>query len=61
MSLEAQIKQANNPNQKEALQHQLSHVIQGISSRTETELKEFTGNNPDIKQSGKNVAQELKP
>lgn len=50
LSLQAQIKHANNQIKKEPLQHQLSHVTQEISNRTQKQLKRFVKQSPETTQ-----------
>lgn len=49
-SLQQQVQQATNPQQKSELKTQLNYVHQEISNRTQKQLQDFVRQNPKIKQ-----------
>ncbi|VLA63570.1 putative conjugative transposon membrane protein [Streptococcus pneumoniae] len=59
-SLQQQIKQAKNPQQKSELKNKLNDVHQEISERTQKRLKAFAQQNPEIKQPDLDSNQSLK-
>ena len=59
-SLEQQVRQVTNPQQKSDLKNQLNDVHQEISERTQKQLKIFSKQNPGIKQPNPDSDQSLK-
>jgi polyribonucleotide nucleotidyltransferase len=59
-SLQQQIKQAKNPQQKSELKNKLNDVHQKISERTQKQLKAFAKQNPAIKQPDSEPNQSLR-
>lgn len=59
-SLQKQVQQATNPQQKLGLKNKLNDVHHEISNRTQKQLKAFSEQNPAIKQPEHNAAKTLK-
>jgi len=59
-SLQQQVQQARNPQQKSELKNKLNDIHQGISERTQKQLQAFTEENPSIKQPKSELDQSLK-
>ena len=59
-SLQQQVQQATNPQQKSELKNKLNDVHQEISERTQKQLKAFAQQNPEIKQPDLDSNQSLK-
>ena len=59
-SLQQQVQQATNPQQKSELKNKLNDVHQKISNRTQKQLKTFAKKNPEIKQPDAEPDQSLK-
>ncbi len=59
-SLQQQIQQATNPQQKAQFKNQLHEIHEEISERTQKQLKAFSEQNPAIKQPEHNAAKTLK-
>ncbi|MDN7035094.1 hypothetical protein [Lactiplantibacillus plantarum] len=59
-SLQKQVQQATNPQQKSELKNKLNDVHQKISKRTQKQLQAFSEQNPAIKQPEHNAAKTLK-
>ncbi|MGY5247609.1 hypothetical protein [Lactiplantibacillus plantarum] len=59
-SLQKQVQQATNPQQKSELQNKLNDVHHEISNRTQKQLQAFAEQNPAIKQPEHNAAKTLK-
>ncbi|MGJ3708526.1 ArdC-like ssDNA-binding domain-containing protein [Lactiplantibacillus plantarum] len=59
-SLQQQVQQATNPQQKSELKNKLNDVHQKISNRTQKQLQAFAKKNPEIKQPDSEPDQSLK-
>ena len=59
-SLQQQVQQATNPQQKSELKNKLNDVHQKISNRTQKQLQAFAEGNPSIKQPKSELDQSLK-
>ena len=59
-SLQQQVQQATNPQQKSELKNKLNDVHQKISKRTQKQLQAFAEQNPEIKQPESELDQSLK-
>ena len=59
-SLQQQVQQATNPQQKSEFKNQLNDVHQEISERTQKQLQAFAEQNPEIKQPESKLDQSLK-
>lgn len=59
-SLQQQVQQATNPQQKSELKNKLNDVHQKISKRTQKQLQAFAEQNPGIKQPEPEIDQSLK-
>ncbi|PAK99461.1 hypothetical protein B8W96_11495, partial [Lentilactobacillus parakefiri] len=59
-SLQQQVQQATNPQQKLGLKNKLNDVHHEISNRTQKQLQAFAEENPEIKQPEHNAAKTLK-
>lgn len=59
-SLQRQVQQATNPQQKAQFENQLNDVHQEISKRTQKQLQAFAEQNPEIKQPDPESDQSLK-
>ncbi|GCD85565.1 hypothetical protein KB1253_07230 [Lactiplantibacillus plantarum] len=59
-SLQQQVQQATNPQQKSELKNKLNDVHQKISHRTQKQLQAFAKKNPEIKQPDSEPDQSLK-
>ena len=59
-SLQQQVQQAKNPQQKSELQNKLNDIHHEISKRTQTQLQVFAEENPPIKQPKSELDQSLK-
>ena len=59
-SLQQQVQQATNPQQKSELQNKLNDVHHEISNRTQKQLQAFAKKNPEIKQPDSELDQSLK-
>ncbi|KRL64714.1 hypothetical protein FC85_GL000858 [Lentilactobacillus diolivorans DSM 14421] len=59
-SLQQQVQQARNPQQKSELKNKLNDIHHEISNRTQKQLKAFAEQNPEIKQPESKLDQSLK-
>lgn len=59
-SLQQQVQQARNPQQKSELKNKLNDIHHEISNRTQKQLQAFAEENPSIKQPKSKLDQSLK-